>query len=244
MPGEPRPLSKAQRELISYLFDSQTSALSAPLSQWVAASARYAAFLDEYKDKIRKKVRVTRDGHALADLLHELQVPYWLLQDRRFDMTYEAYASGKVRGPDFTATFRGNFIFNVEATHVRELPAAGAELDLRLADVLCNKLPQMATGRANVLILAGKLAAAGGVDLGAQVARLKQRAERREEAFYARYAFGSPAEFVKCYERLSAVGFYDSVTGEPLGVWVNSQAKVKLADGLAAVLARGFGGEE
>ncbi len=143
-------LTKSQSELVAFLFEANRSAITAQLTAWIAASPRYASFVEKYKDKIRKKLRVTQEAGAAVDLLYELQIPYWLLQEQRFEVAYEPYPAGKTRGPDYSVLFRTNFTFNIEVTHMRGLhrtlaaSAAGdALIDLRLVDVLCSKLRQM-----------------------------------------------------------------------------------------------------
>ena len=148
-------LTKSQRELIAFLSEGHTSPAADRVNRWIACSPRYAAFVEQYKHKIRKKLRVTREPEAAADLLYELQLPYWLLQEPRFEVAYEPYSAGKVRGPDYAVTFRTNYTFNIEVTHTRGLqqtPAAepGGEvlLDFRLVNVLCNKIRQLTQGSA------------------------------------------------------------------------------------------------
>lgn len=132
-------LAKPQRELLAFLLESKSNAVRAPLTRWVATSPRYATFVEMYKDKIRKKLRLVRGDDAVADLLCELQVPYWFLQDKHFEVAYEPYAAGKTRGPDYAVTFRTNFTFNIEITHMRgqrrprpASPGHETAIDLRL----------------------------------------------------------------------------------------------------------------
>lgn len=233
-------LNKAQRELLAFIFDSQPHALTSSLSEWVAGSTRYAAFLDRYKDKIRKKLRVTRDKEALADLLFELQIPHWLLQNKRFELEYEPYASAKTRGPDYAFTFRANFVFNIEATHVRGLqdPVAGeAAIDQRLIDVLCGKLGQMLPNMANLLFLA--IPKPVSMDyLADHLAWMRSKAESKDAKFFARYNFSSPGGFLTVFKRLSGVYAFGGA-GET-AAWLNSQSSLKLPGDLKNILARGF----
>ena len=66
-------LTKSQRELIAFLSEGHTSPAADRVNRWIACSPRYAAFVEQYKHKIRKKLRVTREPEAAADLLYELQ---------------------------------------------------------------------------------------------------------------------------------------------------------------------------
>ncbi len=83
------------------------------------ASSRFTAFVETYRDKIRKKIRVTREPASVLDLRGELQVAYCLLNDRRLAVAYEPYASAKRRGPDFAVTYRANLMFNIEVARIR-----------------------------------------------------------------------------------------------------------------------------
>src|SRR6266508_1797687 len=80
--------------------------LAEELTRWLAGSARFRAFAEAHRDKIRKKLRTAAGAEALRDVRTELQAARLLLSDRRLDLAYEAYGSGKA-GPDFTVTLRG-----------------------------------------------------------------------------------------------------------------------------------------
>ena len=108
-----------QTDLVAYVFDEQPHLLSGTLLQWMEASSRFTAFVELYRDKIRKKIRVTREPESLLDLRGELEVAYCLLKDRRLTVIYEPFASAKRRGPDFTVTYRANLIFNIEVARIR-----------------------------------------------------------------------------------------------------------------------------
>jgi hypothetical protein len=88
-------LTKSQSELIAFLVESRRNAITAQLRRWITTSPRYAAFAEKYKDKIRKKLRLAHDEGAVTALIYELQIPYWLLQERRFEVVYEPYTAGK-----------------------------------------------------------------------------------------------------------------------------------------------------
>lgn len=233
-------LTKAQRALLSFLFGSQASAIAALLTEWIPASPRYAAFAEKYRDKIRKKLLVTREKKAVADLLFELQIPYWLLQDKRFDLAYEPYAAGGTRGPDYSVTFRANFTFNLEITHVRGLRPVqpGEAIDLRLVAVLCGKLRQMVAGMANVLFVAAPSAMLDQLHLVTHLAWIKQKAEGKDPEFFARQRFSGAAEFFKHYQRLSALTLHAPTGPQKQLLWVNPQARFKLPDAVKVALQR------
>ena len=231
-------LTKSQTELIGYLFGSHSSAKT-QLTKWIATSPRYSAFVDKYKDKIRKKLRVTRDPGATADLLYELQIPYWLLHDRRFETAYEPYSAGKTRGPDFAITFRTNFTFNIEVTHIRKLAATPIDemlIDLRWVDVLCSKLRQLPANVPNLLFIASTAAIPISLDLATHLAWIKSRAESRDQQFYTRHRFLNPADFFKHYERLTGLVLLTIPGSHQISLWLNAQARIKLPNAVKNAL--------
>ena len=240
-------LTKSQSELIAFLFESHSSDITAPLTSWIAASPRYASFVEKYKDKIRKKLRVTRETGAAADLLYELQIPYWLLNDQRFEVAYEPYSAGKTRGPDYSVTFRTNFTFNIEVTHMRGLqqtpadpPVGEVVINYRLVDVLCSKLRQLLVNMANLLFVVAAPAVIEPLDLSAHIAWIKDKAERSDPSFYARHRFLNASDFFKYYERLSGLVLYNPAGARQVILWLNPQARVKLTDPVKNILQRGF----
>ncbi|MGB8984164.1 MAG: hypothetical protein WCC12_20020, partial [Anaerolineales bacterium] len=135
-------------DLTAYLFEGQPHPLSAELARWMDASPRFTLFVETYRDKIRKKVRLARDPETVLDLRGELEVARCLLADRRLEVAYEPYASAKRRGPDFAVTYRTNTVFNVEVARMRTDPSRKEERFLRL---LLYKLGQMQAGMSNLL---------------------------------------------------------------------------------------------
>ncbi len=147
-----------QADLIAYLFDGQPHLLSNELLEWMDASSRFTAFVETYRDKIRKKIRVTREPESILDLRGELDVARGLLGDRRLAVEYEPYASAKRRGPDFTVTYRENLVFNIEVAriHVDGSGVAGQDLPRwgdRILRILLYKLGQMQPGMSNLLVI-------------------------------------------------------------------------------------------
>ncbi len=118
------------RPLTEYILDGTGSRFSEVLTAWFATSARFEAFADLYKEKIRKKARTAKTDDDLEDLQFELQAPYLLLLDSRFRIEYEKYGAG----PDFTATFEGRLNFNVEVKRIRE-SKEGALFDKFMDDI-------------------------------------------------------------------------------------------------------------
>jgi hypothetical protein len=151
-------------DLLAYLFEGQPHLLSEALMRWMEASARFTAFVETYRDKIRKKIRIARAPESILDLRSELQVAFCLFNDRRLSVAYEPYASVKRRSPDFAVTYRANLVFNVEVARIRvdESQVDGVAIanvihlsrkEERILRVLLDKLEQLQPGMANLLIV-------------------------------------------------------------------------------------------
>jgi hypothetical protein len=80
-------------QLLAYIFDDKPHPLSARMSRWIASSHRYKDFANEYRDKIRKKIRITQHDSGIQDLTAELETTYQLVRQRRFIVAYEPYGS-------------------------------------------------------------------------------------------------------------------------------------------------------
>lgn len=230
-----------QADLIAYVFEGQPHLLSGTLMQWMEASSRFTAFVDTYRDKIRKKIRVTREPESVLDLRSELEVAYCLLNDRRLAVAYEPYASAKRRGPDFAVTYRANLVFNIEVARLRveESGVEGTNLpqgsDLlnkeernrkeeHILRILMYKLGQMQPGMPNLLVIHTREELVQSIDLGQLMQVLKTRAEGKDPAFYAASRYTSPAAFYKDFARLSGI-LLCSTSVQP---WLNKQARPSL----------------
>src|SRR5215213_4436807 len=165
-------------ELLTHIFEAQTHALAAQFGQWVGASARFRAFAERYRDKIRKKVRGTRDQEGLIDLRFELEIAYLLLTERRFVVEYEKGGVGKQRGPDFCVTFKTHTPFNVEVKrfrasaigHTKEPPEYN-----RIASTACQKIGQLPAGMINILAISSDSDRDQAVHVAAAMAGLRSR---------------------------------------------------------------------
>ena len=226
-----------QADLISYIFEGQQHLLSAELMQWMESSSRFTAFVETYRDKIRKKIRVNREPESVLDLRGELEVAYGLLNDRRLEVAYEPYASAKRRGPDFAVTYRTNLVFNVEVARIRMEGNGVGEIDLarneerlrkeqRILRILLDKLGQMQPGMANLLVIHTHEELARSIDLGRLMQEIKTRAEGKDPAFYAISRYTSPAAFYKDFLHLSGILLWSA--GPQL--WVNKQARPDLGE--------------
>jgi hypothetical protein len=221
-----------QADLIAYLFEGQprtVDLLSGALLQWMGASSRFTDFVETYRDKIRKKIRVTREPESVLDLRGELEVAYCLLGDRRLAVAYEPYASAKRRGPDFAVTYRANLVFNVEVARVRVEEKGVGEIDLprkeeRILRILLDKLGQMQPGMANLLVIHTREELARSIDLGGLMQEVKTRVETKDPSFYSASRYSSPAAFYKDFLHLNGILLW--VVGAQL--WVNRQARPAL----------------
>ena len=229
-------------ELLTYLFDGQSHILAEPIGTWLKSSRRFAAFVTSFRNKIRKKLRVTRDQETLYDLRLELDTAYRLLQEKTLSVMYEPENSGPGRSPDFAVTYTTSLTFMVEVTRLR---AVSLENDLsqeseRLADAICSKLRQFLPQRGNVLIVGVDALKLTQSDLQSLMLRIQQRAEGSESAFWQRYGFRERADFFQGYQRLSEILVRPSSlqANEPAVVWVNPQARHPLPSKVRTVLHR------
>jgi hypothetical protein len=220
-----------QADLIAYVFEGQpqhsgTASLSGELMRWMEASSRFTAFVETYRDKIRKKVRVTREPESMLDLRAELEVAYGLLRDRRLQVSYEPVASAKRRGPDFAVTYRSNLIFNVEVARLRMEESGVGGIDLarkeeRIVRILLDKLGQMQSGMPNLLVVHTAAELARSIDLGGLMQLVKTRVEGKDPAFYATSRYTGPTPFYKDFLRLSGILLWSARAQ----LWVNKQAR-------------------
>lgn len=232
-------------ELHAYLFDGKPHLLAEPVGTWLASSRRFAAFATEFREKIRKKLRVTRDEETLYDLRLELETAYLLLQERRLSVVYEPQQTREVRGPDFAVTFTTSLTFMVEVTRLRVAPSPETSATLpgeleRLADAVCSKLGQFLPQRNNVLIVGVNALSIQQDDLHALMLRVQQRAERNDTTFWQRYGFLDRADFFRHYQRLNEILIRETQlrANEPAVVWINPQAKDPLPSKVRTALHR------
>jgi hypothetical protein len=211
-------------ELLASLFGGEWHALSAACAVWIASSRPFRAFLEENATKIRKKVRQAGNGETQRDLWLEMSAAYHLLlADRRVTLVYERFLADKTRGPDFTVTFKGHIVFNVEVRRLRTAAAAR-----KLGDVLCEKLRQMPAGATNVLLVGVDGGAAGDLDCAATVRALVKRAEAKDDAYFGERGLRDARDFLRALQRLGAVliraGWEDAATATA-SRWLNPLAK-------------------
>lgn len=224
-------------ELLDYFFSGEQSAFSAEFANWLRASRRFKAFATTYRGKMRAKLKGARDQAGLHDVRAEFQTAMLLLTEERFTVQYEAYAASKQRGPDFTVTFKTHTPFNVEVRRMRsaELPAQDpATGNNKLAAVLCDKVGQMPSSIVNLLwlVIEGNLDEA---DIVQTTAALRQRAESKDEEFFARRGFKNSTHFLKQHGQLSGIIMQQ---GPQVSVWLNPLARHKTPPEIVTALGR------
>jgi hypothetical protein len=229
-PVSPPRVPPNARTLVEHLAGGR--ALPAELQEleaWLAGSARFRAFVDVNRDKIRKKLRVATTPDTRLDLRAELRFASLLLADRRFELQFEAYGSGN-RGPDFTATFRAGRPFNVEVTRRH---AASVGIDR----VILGKLRQLPPSIANVLVIALDSTADASPDVDGTMRDLRARADRRDDAWFAARGVSDAATFNQGWLRLAAVLVWADATSHA-DRWANAGARISAPNGAVdAILA-------
>ena len=216
------PALKVER-LAHYLFDGpQTDSGSEEITEWLADSARFRAFAETHRDKIRKKLRTASDAEGRRDVRAELRAAHLLLADRRIELAFEAYGSGKA-GPDFTVRFRGERSFNMEVTRLRRAPG-----EATLGGPLLPKLRQLPPSVPNVLLIAIEGDRADALDLPAATRALKARADSKEDAFFLTRGFDGARGFHQRYRRLGAVLTWceGAQPGARGSLWLNAEARI------------------
>ena len=194
------------------------------LAEWLAATPRFRSFVELHRDKIRKKLRGAADPEARRDVGAELRTARLLLEDRRFQLAFEAYGSGRT-GPDFTVTFRGDRGFNLEVTRLRRIPDVAGYGGQLLA-----KLRQLPPSVPNAVLLAIDAETVAGVDVESAVRGLRARADRKDEDYFTHRGFEGTRDFYERFLRLSAVFVLGEAAGENdrASVWINRSARIEL----------------
>ncbi len=229
-------------ELQAYIFDRRPHLLTQSITSWLTSSRRFTAFVNTFRDKIRKKLRVTEDEESILDLRLELETAYLLLREPRLSLVYEPQLSEKVRAPDFAVTFTTSFTFMVEVTRLRvdtqHQRAKVTQATDRLSDAICSKLGQLLPQHGNVLLVGVDALQTVQSDLGEPMLRIQQRAEHGDSSFFQRYRFRDRTDFFRHYQRLSEILVRDLnlVKAEPAVIWVNPQAKHPLPNKARTVL--------
>jgi hypothetical protein len=193
---------------------------------WMAGSARFRVFAEAHRDKIWKKLRRATDGEALRDVRAELQAAHLFLADRRIELAFEAYGSGKA-GPDFTATFRRGQRFNLEVTRLRRVAGAAS-----FGRTLLAKLRQLPPSAPNVLLVAIDGTTAEALDVAAAARVLRSSADAKDESFFTDRGVEGTRGFYERYLRLSAVLVWcEGAAGDArASLWTNRSARIPVPE--------------
>lgn len=228
-------------ELLPQLLGDDPHGLTPMFRQWLVSSRRFRTFAESYHTKIRAKLRTAGDEEALHDLLLELVIARWLLQEKRFQVDYEQQPVRTAPGPDFTVTFTTKTIFHVEVTRIRAVFPAEYDASTplvfdpnKLLHVVLSKLTQSKSGAANLLLIGLAPEVVTGTDLDGVMKQMKQRMAGNDATLLARSRLRTSGEFFKHYHALSGILLYGFVT--PLGaatateplLWLNKEARYPL----------------
>ncbi len=227
----------ARDDLLEEIFDGKSPILYSDFEGWIRSSRRFKTFAQNYRGKIRSKLRHINDEGGMKDLHAELETAAVLLHEERFTLEYEKYAALKERGPDFTVTFKTHTPFNVEVRRMNRIELDGGKVDARVARlmaVMFDKVDQMRSGMINVLWLVseGEISES---DLTNALLILRQLAENKVEDLFIQLGFKSAVDFLQKYRRVSGIVLYQPDT---YLLWQNSIARNKLPPELVNAIHR------
>lgn len=180
------------------LIEAALGSPSHPLAGWyaalLAATPGLRDFTVAHASKIRKKVRHAGDSGAQRDLRCELAVAGLLAADRRSTLVYEPMAAHHRRGPDFLLRHKGHTALYVEVTRLRRTAAEAQDRSGKLAALVCGKLGQLVAGAANLLVIVSDSGRYSGEEVAGAVRLLRQRADAKDDAFFAFRGLASARE--------------------------------------------------
>jgi hypothetical protein len=219
--GAPRAVER----LVFELFDrSVGDPFAIEVVGWLAGSDRFRKFAEANRDKIRKKLRGAAEAEARLDVRAELRVAHLLLAEKRIDLTFEAYGSGKV-GPDFTVSFRGERAVNLEVTRMRRTPDATG-----LGETLLAKLRQLPPSVPNAVLVAIAGGDAEAIDVGGMNRAIRARADAKDEAYFIRRGFESSRAFYERFLRLGAIIVWSETANgdQRAALWASGSARIPI----------------
>jgi len=217
------PSPSIERLAATLLPADHADPFASELLAWLVGSARFRAFAEANRAKIHKKLGGARDDESIRDVRAELQVAHLLLADRRIELAYEAYGSGKA-GPDFTITYRATRTFNLEVTRMQRVAEPAG-----VAEAIVAKLRQLPPSVPNILVLAVGGASAEDVDVAAATGLLRAKADARDEAFFDGRGLAGTRAFYDRYLRLGRVIAWceaADATDDRAASWTNALARI------------------
>lgn len=216
-------MTTAVERSLQFLLDGRREGpVAADLERWLTTSARFRAFAEANRDKVRKKLRVAIAEEAARDVRAELHAAYRLLSDRRIELAFEPYGSTR-RGPDFDVRFRAHPAFTLEVTRLRAMPDGVA-----WGRVVIAKLHQLPPSVANLLLTAIPGTDAGAIDVPMAVRTLRARVDAGDSVLFRGSGFDTGRAFYARYLRLGGVIVWaEAGTGpEQASLWINTSARI------------------
>ncbi len=195
-------------ELLLQVVGDDPHTLAPLLRQWMATSRRFRAFAEQYQTKIRSKLRSPTDRESLQDLLLELEIARWLLQEKRFQVIYEGLGLRNSPAPDFTVHFTTKTLFHVEVTRIHANTGEQESDARKVLYVILGKLGQLKAGASNLLMIGLASDRVASLTVAESMKYLKRQIELGDPALLARGQFATPAAFFKQYRALSGILFY------------------------------------
>ena len=217
----------AVERLAHFLFDgADNDTMAEEVAGWLAGSGRFLQFAEAHREKIRKKLRGAADEESRRDVRAELRAAHLLIADRRIELAFEAYGSGKT-GPDFTVSFRRGRRFNLEVTRLRRPPDSAGQGAQLLA-----KLRQLPPSVPNAVLVAIEGDSAEAFDAAAATRTLRARADRKDETFFTKRGFEGTRGLYERYLRLGAVLVWsEGAAGDArAALWFNRSARIALPE--------------
>jgi hypothetical protein len=242
-------------QLLAEILADPKHPLAGRLTEWISTSKRFRSFAENYRTKIRSKIRQMRDTEGLLDVAFELETAYWLLQENRFTLTYEQPGTRPIRSPDFLVTFTTQSSFGLEVTRMRAVSRASSSTTLaaddanpsperdqgRLLNIINSKLGQTVTGIPNLLLIGVEAALVDSLDVDAIMIQMKRRADAKDSLLFSRSGLRDAADYFRHYQRLSGVllrSTQSQAGSNHSSLWLNKEARHPLPTNLQTILKK------
>ncbi len=216
-------------ELLAEIFEDRSHPLLVPLTTWLTTSKGFRSFAENYRTKIRAKIKARHDAESLHDLAFELATAYRLLQEPRLNLAYEYQEIGQTRRPDFAVTFTTKFTFSVEVTRMQAMSADDpGRQSSKFQYVIAGKLAQMLPVMIKLLMIGAEDRFVRNFDVSAAMLQLKKRADAKDALLFKRSDARDGADFFRAYQRLSGIFLCSTqniAANYPSNLWVNKEAR-------------------